>query len=77
MVKIDINYLKQARKNANRNKTSAIPPQKTNIQTQPVQHVIRPLLQIFPLKQYYNSVIPQNIFQTWHQSQSHYFLIFH
>jgi mannosyltransferase OCH1-like enzyme len=69
MVKIDINYLKQARKNANRNKISTISPQKTIIQTQPVQHVIRPLSQIFPLKQYYNSVIPQNIFQTWHTKE--------
>lgn len=66
MVKIDINHLKQATKNANRIKTSVVVPQKTNIQSQSVVPVARPPQQFLPLRQYYNSVIPQNIFQTWH-----------
>jgi len=78
MVKIDINYLKQARKKINMNKNVLSPPvkrpplnkppQKIRVQTippsQPIAH--RPPSLPFQLKTSYNSVIPLNIFQTWH-----------
>lgn len=78
MVKIDINYLKQARKRVNIDKnilTSPVkkpplnrPPQKIRVQTIPPSQPVarRPTPLPFPLKASYNSVIPLNIFQTWH-----------
>jgi len=62
MVKIDINYLKQARKkaNANINPLTSIPTQRIRIQTTNVKPV--PVV----AKPYYNITIPFNIFQTWH-----------
>jgi mannosyltransferase OCH1-like enzyme len=82
MVKIDINYLKQAKKKANMNKNILSPPikkpplnralQKNRMQTitnsQPQRQLVArtPQPPLFPLKASYNSVIPLNIFQTWH-----------
>jgi hypothetical protein len=92
MVKIDINYLKQARKRANVDKNILSPPikktplnrppQRIRVQTirqsnppppppppiasQPQVIVQTPPPTPFPLKASYNSVVPLNIFQTWH-----------